>query len=186
MPLRHSVTVIDNNVAMAAWSGIERGAADFARRVRERFDAGTNKTLATLRRNGAPRISASEMEFSSDGEVTLGMMAGSMKLFDVLRDPRVALHSPILEPPKDDPELSGRGRQDERLAGGHRATGRHPVRGGQVLQVGHHGGCLDLRRDARRPLGDRVVAPRSRLGAANENLTPDRLSLPTGNLHVAR
>jgi hypothetical protein len=30
------------------------------------------------------------------------------------------------------------------------------------------------------------VAPRSRLGAANENLTPDRLSLPTGNLHVAR
>ena len=114
MPLRHSVTVIDNNVAMAAWSGIERGAADFARRVRERFDAGTNKTLATLRRNGAPRISASEMEFSSDGEVTLGMMAGSTKLLDVRRDPRIALHSPTLEPLKDDP---GSGSGDAKMSG---------------------------------------------------------------------
>ncbi len=37
------------------------------------------------------------MEFSSDGEVTLGMMPGSMKLLDVRRDPRVALDSPTLE-----------------------------------------------------------------------------------------
>lgn len=99
---------------MADWSGVERGAADFARRVRERFDAGTNKTLATVRQNGAPRISASEMEFSSDGEVTVGMMAGSMKLFDVLRDPRVALHSPTLGPPKDGPS-SGPG--DAKMSG---------------------------------------------------------------------
>jgi hypothetical protein len=40
---------------------IEHDAPDFAARVRSRFEAGTNKTLATLRRDGAPRISASEL-----------------------------------------------------------------------------------------------------------------------------
>jgi hypothetical protein len=54
------------------------------------------------------------MEFSSDGEVTLGMMVGSMKLFDVRRDPRVALHSPTLEPPKDDPRS---GPRDAKMSG---------------------------------------------------------------------
>lgn len=97
------VCSVGNNLTMASWREIERDAPEFALRVRARFDAGTNKTLASLRRDGAPRISASEMEFSADGEVTLGMMAGSMKLLDVRRDPRVALHGPTLEPPKDDP-----------------------------------------------------------------------------------
>src|SRR6266540_6364766 len=86
---------------MATWREIENDASDCAARVRRRFEAGTNKTIATLRRDGAPRISASELEFV-DGEVTLGMMGGSMKLLDVRRDPRVAVHSPTLEPPKDD------------------------------------------------------------------------------------
>ncbi len=87
---------------MAAWREIEQDAADFAARVRGRFGMGTNKTIATLRRDGAPRISASELEFSG-GEVTLGMMGGSMKLLDVRRDPRIAVHSPTIEPPEDDP-----------------------------------------------------------------------------------
>jgi hypothetical protein len=76
-------------------------ARDFAARVRRCFEAGTSKTIATLRRDGAPRISGSELAFT-DGEVTLGMMGGSMKLLDVRRDPRVALHSPTIEPPKHD------------------------------------------------------------------------------------
>jgi hypothetical protein len=87
---------------MAAWREIAEDAPDFADRVRARFEAGTNKTIATLRRGGAPRISAIELEFA-DGEVTFGMMGGSMKLLDVRRDPRTAVHSPTIEPPKDDP-----------------------------------------------------------------------------------
>jgi len=87
---------------MSSWAEIERDASEFADRVRARFANGTNKTIATLRRDGAPRISGSELEFA-DGEVTLGMMGGSMKLLDVRRDPRIAVHSPTLEPPKDDP-----------------------------------------------------------------------------------
>jgi len=88
--------------AVASWGEIEQDAPEFAARVRGRFAIGTNKTLATLRRDGAPRISASELEFAG-GEVTLGMMGGSMKLLDVRRDPRIAVHGPTLEPPKDDP-----------------------------------------------------------------------------------
>lgn len=87
---------------MATWREIEADAPDFAARVHGRFDAGTNKTIATLRRDGSPRISGSELQFA-DGEVTLGMMGGSMKLLDVRRDPRVALHSPTTEPPEGDP-----------------------------------------------------------------------------------
>lgn len=105
---------VGNNDSMPSWREIEQDDPDFTLRVRRCFDAGTNKTLATLRRDGAPRINASEIEFSSDGEVTLGMMPGSMKLLDVLRDPRVALHSPTLEPPKDDPN-SGPG--DAKMSG---------------------------------------------------------------------
>jgi hypothetical protein len=87
---------------MVAWRQIEQDAPQFAARVRERFDAGTNKTIATLRSDGAPRISGSELKFA-DGEATLGMMGGSMKLHDVSRDPRIAVHSPTLEPPPGDP-----------------------------------------------------------------------------------
>jgi hypothetical protein len=88
---------------MASWQQIEKDAAEFAAKVRARFDAGTNKTLATLRRDGSPRISGSEARFA-DGELTFGMMGGSMKLLDVRRDPRIAMHSPTLEPPADHPE----------------------------------------------------------------------------------
>ncbi|HEY2043141.1 MAG TPA: pyridoxamine 5'-phosphate oxidase family protein [Jatrophihabitans sp.] len=87
---------------MATWKQIEQDAPEFAAKVRGRFEAGTNKTMATLRADGAPRISATELQFT-DGVVTLGMMGGSVKLADARRDARVAVHSPTLEPPQDDP-----------------------------------------------------------------------------------
>lgn len=86
---------------MASWQQVESSAPEFAARVRGRFEAGTNKTLATLRADGSPRISASECTFQ-DGELTLGMMVASRKLVDVRRDPRVAIHSPTVEPPVPD------------------------------------------------------------------------------------
>jgi hypothetical protein len=98
---------------MASWREIEQEAPAFAARVKALFEAGTNKTIATLRRDGSPRISASEAKFE-DGEVTFGMMAASMKLLDLRRDPRMAMHSPTLEPPADHPEA---GPGDAKLAG---------------------------------------------------------------------
>jgi hypothetical protein len=96
---------------VTTWADVAADAPAFAARVRTIFDAGTNKTMATLRRDGSPRISAIEMSFEADGQVRVGMMPGSMKLLDVRRDPRVAIHAPTLEP---DPE-GGPG--DTKLAG---------------------------------------------------------------------
>jgi hypothetical protein len=98
---------------MARWEEIEKDAPEFAARVRALFEAGTNKTIATLRWDGSPRISASEAQFT-DGELTFGSMPGAVKLLDLRRDPRIAMHSPTLEPPADDPS-SGPG--DAKLSG---------------------------------------------------------------------
>ena len=97
---------------MATWDDIAKDAPEFAAKVRRRFEMGTNKTLATLRHDGSPRITAIEAQFTG-GEVTMGMMAGSLKLRDVRRDPRVALHSPTIEIPQGDPDWPG----DAKLAG---------------------------------------------------------------------
>jgi hypothetical protein len=100
---------------MASWRAVEQEAPELAAKVRRRFEMGTNKTIATLRADGSPRISATESEFTDEGELTLGMMVSSMKLLDVRRDPRIALHSPTIEPPADpaDPDWPG----DAKLAG---------------------------------------------------------------------
>ena len=58
-------------------------------------------TLATLRRDGSPRISGTELELDT-GELVLGMMPGSRKALDLLRDARLALHSPSVDPPPED------------------------------------------------------------------------------------
>jgi hypothetical protein len=63
----------------ACWSTVVDQAPDFAARVSAAFAAGTNKTLATIRSDGSPRISGTELEFV-DGRVTLGMMPRSRKL----------------------------------------------------------------------------------------------------------
>lgn len=96
---------------MPSWREIEAEAPQFAERVRQRFELGTNKTIATLRADGSPRISGSELQFA-DGQVTLGMMGDSRKLADVRRDARIACHSPTIEPAEGtlpgDAKLSGR------------------------------------------------------------------------------
>ena len=87
---------------MASWREIEAAEPAFAKRAQMRFDAYKHKTIATLRKDGSPRISGIEAEFK-DGEVTLGMMPGSVKARDLQRDPRLALHSGT-EDPKEKPQ----------------------------------------------------------------------------------
>ncbi|MGV1009416.1 MAG: pyridoxamine 5'-phosphate oxidase family protein [Dermatophilaceae bacterium] len=82
---------------MAAWRDVERAAPQFAARVRERFDAHRHKTIATVRADGAPRISGIEAAFD-DGELTFGSMPDARKGADLRRDPRFALHSATVDP----------------------------------------------------------------------------------------
>ena len=97
---------------MPEWSEFASECPELAARVRTRFEAGTNKTIATLRSDGSPRISGIESAFE-DGSFTVGMMPGSMKLRDVRRDSRVAIHAPTLEPPVDVAQWAG----DAKVAG---------------------------------------------------------------------
>ncbi|HXB48297.1 MAG TPA: pyridoxamine 5'-phosphate oxidase family protein [Streptosporangiaceae bacterium] len=82
---------------MAAWKDVEQAEPELAARVRQLFDAGRHKTIATLRSDGSPRISGIECEFA-DGELRFGSMAGARKGADLRRDPRFALHGPTFHP----------------------------------------------------------------------------------------
>ena len=87
---------------MARWRDVETAEPELARLVRARFEAAKHSTLATLRREGAPRISGTEVRFE-DGELWIESMPDARKALDLRRDPRLALHSPSEDPPEDDP-----------------------------------------------------------------------------------
>ena len=82
---------------MTAWRDVRAAAPEFADRVQQLFDAHKHKTIATLRADGAPRISGIEVVFA-DGELTFGSMAHARKGADLRRDPRFALHSATVDP----------------------------------------------------------------------------------------
>jgi Pyridoxamine 5'-phosphate oxidase len=65
----------------------------------EPLEAHGHKTIATLRRDGSPRISGTEAQFR-DGELWIGSMWRALKARDLQRDPRFALHSG-----SDDPDV---------------------------------------------------------------------------------
>ncbi len=78
---------------MARWVDLEATEPEVAQLVRQRFEAQRHSTLATLRKDGSPRICGTEVQFV-DGDVVLDMMPNSLKARDLRRDPRLALHSP--------------------------------------------------------------------------------------------
>jgi hypothetical protein len=88
---------------MASWKDVAAAEPEFAAHVRRCFGIRKHSTLATLRRDGSPRISGTEVEFDEDGKIYLGMMPGSLKALDLQRDPRLALHSPTEDTPETDP-----------------------------------------------------------------------------------
>jgi len=82
---------------VARWSEFEKEQPEFAARVRKLLDAGRHKTIATLRADGAPRISGIECEIA-DGELRFGSMPAARKGADLRRNGRFALHGPTFHP----------------------------------------------------------------------------------------
>ncbi|MFH7598853.1 pyridoxamine 5'-phosphate oxidase family protein [Streptomyces racemochromogenes] len=92
------------------WAAFEKAEPEFAAAVRDRFAQFPHHVLATLRKDGSPRVSGLTVEFRG-GELWLGMMAGSMKARDLQHDPRFALHTnpgPDDSMPDGDARISGR------------------------------------------------------------------------------
>lgn len=98
---------------MTWWSDLVDEEPEFAARVRARFGVRKHGTMATLRRDGSPRISGTEFQFV-DGDLRLGSMPGALKALDLRRDPRVALHCPTEDAPEDEPATWG---GDAKIAG---------------------------------------------------------------------
>jgi hypothetical protein len=94
---------------MPTWSDVAKEAPALADAVRARFEAHGLALMASLRRDGSPRLSGIEFVFASSS-LWLGMMPDSLKAKDLIRDPRIALHNATVD--KDvaegDAKIAGR------------------------------------------------------------------------------
>lgn len=97
---------------MARWQEFVEAEGDFAADVQRVFDGQKHETIATLRRDGSPRLSGLEVGFAA-GDVTFGMMPKSRKAADLRRDPRAEVHA--ASPVDDGNESSWTG--DARISG---------------------------------------------------------------------
>ncbi|WP_131742412.1 pyridoxamine 5'-phosphate oxidase family protein [Actinomadura roseirufa] len=77
---------------MASWKQFEEEAAELAATVRARFAAADTHVLATLRKDGSPRVSGSEVDFQN-ADLSFGSMLGAVKARDLRRDGRCAIHA---------------------------------------------------------------------------------------------
>jgi hypothetical protein len=98
-----------------SWSDIEREAPELAAAAKRFLDARKHKTIATLRRDGSPRISGTEATIH-DGDLWWGSMPNAVKALDLRRDPRFALHSGSDDPPAWEGDAKVAGRAEELTA----------------------------------------------------------------------
>ncbi len=96
---------------MPRWAEVLEAAPDLAARCARRLLDPGLVLLGTLRADGSPRISPVE-PLVVDGELELGMMPGSLKARDLLRDPRCVVHSVVVSKDGDegDAKVYGRAR----------------------------------------------------------------------------
>ncbi len=119
---------------MASYGELARlrdSVPEFASRVQGLFTAHKHHTMATVRKDGSPRISGTEVDFD-EGQLLVGMMAGTRRADDLRRDPRIAIHSQGVDPPEGDPsawsgEAKLSGRAIELAAGPAQASDRFRV-----------------------------------------------------------
>lgn len=91
------------------WREVEAAVPDLAGAVRHRMESHRHLVMATIRADGAPRLCGTEVTFWR-GDLWIGAMAGSRRVADLRRDPRIAIHSGSDDPPdwSGDARISGR------------------------------------------------------------------------------
>lgn len=75
-----------------SWRAFAAASPELAGRIGERFTNHQHVVMATIRRDGSPRMSGMEAPVR-DGHMWLGMEHDSTKAADLRRDPRLGLHS---------------------------------------------------------------------------------------------
>jgi hypothetical protein len=74
------------------WDEFERACPELAGLARDRFVRDQLVMVGTIRRNGSPRVSPNECDLAA-GRLFVSMMWRSKKALDLLRDPRMVVHS---------------------------------------------------------------------------------------------
>lgn len=74
------------------WREVTEAVPELAAKVQARFEAHGLAFLATVRKDGSPRVSGIETLFG-EGDLWIGSMPDSFKAKDLLRDPRFAMHA---------------------------------------------------------------------------------------------
>jgi hypothetical protein len=90
------------------WDDLLTGQPRLGEIAHDRLLAPGVLLVVTIRRDGTPRLSPVE-PFVLDGDLWLSMMLGSRKAADLLRDPRVLVHSVVTSPDGEDGEVKLRG-----------------------------------------------------------------------------
>lgn len=90
------------------WSDLERGQPRLAAVGHERLIAPGVLLAGTIRRDGTPRLSPVE-PLLLDGDLWLSMMWQSAKARDLLRDPRILVHSVVTSRDGTEGEFKVRG-----------------------------------------------------------------------------
>ncbi|MFZ4516349.1 MAG: pyridoxamine 5'-phosphate oxidase family protein [Acidimicrobiia bacterium] len=76
---------------MVSWSTFHELVPEFGTTVAARCAARRHCTLATLRPDGSPRLSGTELTLH-DGELCIGIQAGAARIGDITHDARTAVH----------------------------------------------------------------------------------------------
>ncbi len=97
---------------MSSWRQFTAEAPDLARIVEAGLRRSKHHVLASLRADGSPRVSGTELDFWTD-HLTMGSMYGAVKARDLQRDPRFALHSNPGDGSMDHPDVKISGRATE-------------------------------------------------------------------------
>jgi hypothetical protein len=96
------------------WDAFERACPEIGELARERFERDQLVMLGTIRLDGSPRVSPNECDFG-EGRLFVSMMWRSRKALDLLRDPRIVVHSATINKDGTDGDVKIYGRaMDER------------------------------------------------------------------------
>jgi general stress protein 26 len=109
------------------WVEFERACPEIATIARERFEADQLVMVGSLRKDGSPRISPCECDVAA-GRLFVSMMWHSKKALDLLRDPRVVVHSVTSNKDGTDGDVKVYGRIVDEQDPGVRSAFRHAIR----------------------------------------------------------
>jgi hypothetical protein len=120
---------------MTTWAQFQAEAEEFAAMVRERFEAAETHILATLRKDGSPRVSGTEVDFKGQ-DLSFGSMLNAVKALDLRRDGRCAIHA---HPSADgDAKVAGVAEEITGEAKNAYVTGKEPPGGFHVFRLDFH------------------------------------------------